>query len=73
MIAVPSDAPVTNPEAEPTGATDGLILLHVPPVVPSVKVLVSPTQTPEVPEMGNGTGLTVTGIVALQPPIAGKV
>jgi hypothetical protein len=67
MIAVPSDAPVTIPEVAPTGATNGLTLLQVPKGVPSVKPLVSPRQIPKVPEIGNGTAFTVTGILVLQP------
>ena len=42
MVAVPVPAPVTIPVV-PTLATEVLVLLHVPPLVASVKVVVEPT------------------------------
>ena len=51
----------------PTEAIVGLPELHVPPVVTSVKCVVSPAQTFRVPEMADGVMFTVTITVALQP------
>ena len=62
--------PVTIPVAEPTVATAGLLLLHVPPGVASVKANVEPMHTtqPDVgQEMGAGNGLTVIVVVTEQP------
>jgi hypothetical protein len=42
----------------------------MPPVVPSVSVVVAPTQTVDAPPIDVGEGLTVTGFVAAQlPPV----
>ena len=50
MSVKPVAIPVTTPELEPTVATDGSELLHVPPPVPLlVYVVVSPTQIGVVP------------------------
>jgi len=62
MVAVPIPAPVTPPVDGSIAAIVGVLLLHTPPVVPSVKLLVSPRQRPKVPEIGNGTAFTVTGM-----------
>jgi hypothetical protein len=60
------------PEEEPT-VMWVLLLLHVPPVAPSVSVIDEPIHTDVLPEMGGtaGTGLTVTGIVVklVQPEV----
>jgi len=42
-------------------------ILHVPPVVASLKTVVSPPQTCIMPVIGNGAGFTVNMVVALQP------
>ena len=52
MVHVPGEMPVTTPEVIPTVATDGVLLLQVPPEVESVNALVEPTQTLAVPLMG---------------------
>jgi hypothetical protein len=44
-----------------------LLLLHVPPALGLVIVVVAPMHTVEAPEMADGSGLTVTGVVTLQP------
>ena len=49
MIAVPAVTPVTTPLDPMTEATVGVPLLHVPPLVLSVKALALPTHTPNVP------------------------
>jgi hypothetical protein len=54
MVAVPVATPVTTPVPEPTVATDVLLLLHVPPEVASLNVLVEPpAHTLAVPDIGD--------------------
>jgi len=64
---VPDDTPVTTPVPLTTVAIVVLPLAHVPPVVPSVKVIVEPTQNGEDAGIANGVVLTVTIVVAVQP------
>jgi len=71
IVAVPAAAPVTTPVPEITDATAELLLLHEPPPVASVNVVVDPTHTASVPPIDAGAGLTVNGVVTLQP--AGNV
>ena len=52
IITVPADTPVTTPVNDPTLAIAGALLLHVPPVVASVRVSVVPTQMLVVPTIG---------------------
>jgi hypothetical protein len=59
--------PVTTPEEVPIVATAGLLLVHVPPGVASVSVMVVPRQTLDDPEMEAGDGLTVTTALTVQP------
>jgi len=59
--------PVTTPVVL-TVAIKVLLLLHVPPGVASVSVLVPPTVVDAIPEMGAGIGDTVTVREAEQPP-----
>jgi hypothetical protein len=66
MTEVPTDTPVTSPE-ELIVATAGVELLHVPPAVTSLSVVVDPWQTEEVPAIAAGKGLTVTVLVIKQP------
>lgn len=53
-----------------TVAIVALLLLHVPPAIASVKVVVEPAVTDDAPDMvpAVGNGLTVTAAVVLQPP-----
>lgn len=51
IVVVPADIPVTTP-VELTVATEGLLLLHVPPAVVSESVIVVPTQVEEAPMIG---------------------
>ena len=44
-----------------------LLLLHVPPLVPSARLLVPPSQIPVAPVITD-IGLTVTVVAVLQPP-----
>jgi hypothetical protein len=59
--------PVNDPEVSPMVATVVLLLLHVPPVVTSINVVVVPGQILSVPVIVDGIGLTVTIVVARQP------
>jgi hypothetical protein len=52
------------PDAEPTVATEVLLLLHVPPVVASPKVDVPPTQMFKLPVIEAGDANTVTTLDA---------
>jgi hypothetical protein len=45
IVVVPAPMPVTTPDVEPTVPTLPLLLLHVPPVIASVNVVVAPGQT----------------------------
>ena len=51
------------PVAEPTVATDGLPLVHTPPVVVLARVVVPPTVVDSVPVIAAGVGLTVNVVV----------
>ena len=64
---MPDDTPVTDPEPLTTVATEVLPLDHVPPVVPSVNVIVEPAQNGDDAEIATGVVLTVTTVVAVQP------
>ena len=53
--------PVTKPVNEFTEATDELALLHVPPVIGSLNVVVPPDEhIPVIPDIAPGPGMTVT-------------
>src|ERR1019366_9069008 len=65
--AVPGAMPETTPVL-PTVATAVLLLLHVPPGVASVSVVVLPAQTVAVPVTDDGNAFTVTVAEAVQPP-----
>jgi len=56
-------SPVTIPPVE-TVACAVLLLLHVPPLVASDKLMVDPVHTLVGPLIAAGNGLTVTGAVA---------
>ena len=58
--AVPRDNPVAIPEEEPIGATEELLLVHVPPEVASVKEVVKPRHKCGEPVIAPGELLTVT-------------
>jgi len=61
------DRPVTIPELSPTGATDGALLVHVPPGSMSVSKDVVPKHSVVIPDIGSGVGFTVNNAVAAQP------
>jgi len=62
---VPSDTPVTTPEAMPTVAISVLPLCHVPPGVGLLSVIVYPTQTDVAPVVA---ALMVMALVAAVVP-----
>ena len=74
-VSVPAEMPVTTPVIESIVAeeVDVLvkIILHVPPVMGSLKVSAEPTHKVVLPVIGLGCGTTVTIRVAIQP--AGEV
>jgi hypothetical protein len=69
MVDVPAVMPVTSPVVLPIVATAGVALLHVPPPMASLSVLVAPTHIPVMPVMG-AVALTVMVLVAIHVPIA---
>jgi hypothetical protein len=64
---VPTASPVTIPDVVPIVATVTLLLTHVPPVSVLPKVVVNPRHTAGVPEIADGSGLTVNTLMVLQP------
>lgn len=60
MVAVPADMPVTTPVAESIVAFEGLLLIHVPPGVAWLSVVVAPTHTLRVPVIAAVAAFTVT-------------
>ena len=71
VLAINTEPPVTIPVDEPTVAIPVALLLHVPPVVASVKAVVSPEHTFIVPVIDAGNGFMVTIAVVIQ--LVGKV
>jgi hypothetical protein len=59
IVAVSAVIPVTMPVVAPTTATVVLLLLHVPPDVASLSVVVAPTHKVRTPVIAAGGGLTV--------------
>ena len=64
---MPDATPVTTPVPDTTVASAVLLLVHAPPPVALVRVVVRPIHTFGVPLMDAGSGLTVTGVVVIQP------
>lgn len=60
IVAVPDATPVTTPVVEPTEAIPVLPLLQVPPVVASLRVVVAPAHTVNVPVIAAGDSHMVT-------------
>ena len=69
IVAVPARLPVTTPVNEPTLAVAEALLLHVPPVTASVKLVTNPTHTESAPNILPGAAVTVTTIVAGVPQL----
>lgn len=68
ITAVPGAIAVTTPVPEPIVATAALPLVHVPPVVAQVRVVVFPLHTLSVPAIGAIYRFTVTVLVACAVP-----
>lgn len=67
MVAVPELTPVAMPVDEPILAIAVLLLLHVPPAVASLSVVLNPTHRLLLPVMAAGDVLTVSVEKAAQP------
>ena len=67
MVAVPAVTPVTKPVDDPTVAIVVEPLLHVPPPVASLSVVVVAIHTCVVPVIEGGSAFTVTVAIAWQP------
>ena len=55
------------PDVMPAVATAVLLLVHVPPVVASLNVMVCPAHTLVIPVMADGAELIVIAVLDLQP------
>jgi len=60
IAATPAVTPVTMPEAEPTEATEGSLLLHVPPGVASNNDMAAPWHTDVAPLIVATVGIGFT-------------
>ncbi len=67
LLTEPPNAPHTLPLPS-TVATEVLLLVHVPPVTPSVRVIIDPVHTDDKPKIAPGAEFTVTTIDAVHPP-----
>ncbi len=67
MVVVPEATPIAVPVENPIVATEGVLLVHTPPVVASVSVVVKPTHTEVVPAIAAGLGLMVTTTLPCGP------
>jgi len=66
MVGVPAVTPLTTPPLEIVASPE-LLLVHVPPLVPSANVILDPVQTLVGPVIATGVVLTVSICVAIQP------
>ena len=67
MFEVPAATAATTPEALPIVATDVVPLLHVPPEVVLLNVVLPPTQADNTPVIAEGAELTVKTALTEQP------
>jgi hypothetical protein len=72
IVTVPEATPVTTPVVEPTVAIAVLLLLHVPPDVALLSVVILPGHTLAVPVMGDN-GLFLKTETELAPVFATKM
>jgi hypothetical protein len=70
ITAVPAATPLIKPATLPVAATAVLLLDHVPPPVSVLRVMLLPTHTDALPDMGDGPGVTVTLRVVKHPVLA---
>lgn len=61
--------PVISPVVASAVAIAVLLLVHVPPVTPSLSVMILPWHTLELPIMAVGVGLTEKVVVTTQPSV----
>ena len=61
--------PVTKPVPVTTVATEGLLLLHVPPTVLSPRVMVAPMHNNALPEIVPAAGAVSTVMVKVTPSV----
>jgi hypothetical protein len=74
MVVVPALPPAVTRPAELIVAIAGVLLLHVPPGVPLLRVLVPLTHALSVPVIASGEGFTVTtALLVLAHPVLGNV
>ena len=66
VLVIVTVSPVTMPVVDPMTAMPVLLLLHVPPPA-SLKEVVDPEHTDNVPSIAVGKGSTVTTAVTRQP------
>lgn len=64
---LPAETPVTTPVEDPIVASDGLLLIHVPPPGVDDKVVEFDTQVANVPVIAVGSAFTVTAVIVEQP------
>jgi hypothetical protein len=67
ITEVPTTLPVTTPVPELMEAIVALLLLQLPPPVPSLNVVEVPRQIPNVPRIEVGSGFTVSTLVVRHP------
>ena len=68
VLVITTPPPVTIPIAEPMFAMPVALLLHVPPAVASLNVVVRPEHMLRIPRIPVGNGLTVTILYAIAVP-----
>jgi len=72
ILDTPAMPPITTPD-EVIVAIDGVPLLHIPPGVTSLSVVVDPAHTFRIPKIGAGSGFTLIVVVRAQPAIVKHV
>jgi hypothetical protein len=68
IVVVPGATPFTTPVTGLTEATVTVLLLHMPELVASLKVVVPVPQTDAAPSIGPGEGSIVTTVVVAPQP-----
>jgi hypothetical protein len=67
IVVVPVETALTIPEAASITATEGVLLVHVPPVTELLSASVEPRHSVAEPVIAEGMALTVTTAVATLP------
>lgn len=68
IVVVPATRPDTTPVPAPIVATEVALLLHVPPVLVLLSVVVAVAHTCVAPVIAAGVAFTVASAVRIQPP-----